>query len=108
MRSQSRTMTAPGVSTPAVMDTAANPFNCTVTVILNAGATATYTVEYTTDRPSSATDANGSNLTWFPHATLAAQTVSSTGNIIVPVRAIRVNVASLTGGTLTFRAQQAG
>lgn len=47
-----------------------------------------------------------SHLRWFDHATLGAVTASANGNLAFPVRAVRLNVATLTTGTVDFVVEQ--
>jgi len=99
--------TAIGISSLVPMDLYGTPFNVGVASKLSAG-TVTYTIQYTMDNPYTATDASGTNLTWFDHPTMAGLTGNAYGNFAFPVRAIRSNVAAIAGGgTLTTTIVQA-
>lgn len=89
------------------MDQYISPFNVGLSVNLSAGASLTYTVEHTFDDVFSPTF-NPSTAKWYPHATLASQTASGTGNYAYPVSAIRLNVTPYASGTATLNVLQAG
>lgn len=82
-------------------------FSVGLGVALSAGAALTYTVEHTFDDVF-APNFNPATATWYPHATLAAQTASKDGNYSAPVMASRLNVTAYTSGSATFTAIQAG
>jgi hypothetical protein len=86
------------------LDTYRTPFNIGIGCALSAGASLTYTVNYTYDDVQAA-GFNPATATWFDHATLAAKTTSSDGNIAVPVTALRLNV---TSGSVVMTVIQAG
>lgn len=93
--------TATGLSNPMLLDTKTNPFNVSIGVSIS--GTGTYTVQFSMDNPASfATPAlyNSAGV-WFSHATLASLSANSTGNIAFPVRAVRTNVASVSGTVKT-------
>jgi nicotinamidase-related amidase len=93
------TFTTTGAKTPNLPDFSQSPFNLSVGVILLAGATATYGVEFTMD------DVNDATITpvWLPDANLpAGQAASGVTNYMFPVRGIRVNIAAVTGAGLRF------
>lgn len=94
-------------SAPIPLDTYQDPFNTSLAVVLSAGASLTYTVQYTFDDITSPTF-NPATATWFPHATLVTKTASSDGNFSFPVTATRLNVSVYTSGTATLTVIQAG
>lgn len=83
-------------SAPIPMDRKQNPFQVGFAVVVS--GVLTYSVEHTLDDilngPLTAATA-----TWFPNATVAAQTTSKDGNYAYPVTAIRLNVTAYTSGT---------
>ena len=89
------------------LDNYRTPFNIGIGCALSAGASLTYKVQYTYDDVQAAAF-NPNTATWFDHATLAAKTASSDGNITVPVSALRLNVTAYTSGTVTMTVIQAG
>ena len=89
------------------LDSYRNPFNVGLGCALSAGASLTYKVQYTYDDVFD-NAFNPSTATWYDHATLAAKTTSSDGNIIVPVTAVRLNVTAYTSGTVTMTVLQSG
>jgi hypothetical protein len=89
------------------LDNYRTPFNVGIGCALSAGANLTYKVQYTYDDVQDPAF-NASTATWFDHATLAAKTTSSDGNIVVPVTALRLNVAPWTSGSVTMTVIQAG
>lgn len=96
MMPYSRTITATGAQPAFAPDIMQSPFNLSAGVVLLAGATATYGIEFTLD------DVNDPSAVWFPDANLApGQTANGVTNYMFPVRGIRVNVTALTG-TIRF------
>lgn len=95
------------VSAPIPLDTYQDPFNVSLAVVLSAGASLTYTVQYTFD-DIWASNFDPSTATWFPHATLVTKTASSDGNFSFPVTATRLNVGVYASGTATITVIQAG
>lgn len=89
------------------LDNYRTPFNVGIGCALSAGASLTYKVQYTYDDVQDPAF-NAATATWFDHATLAAKTTSSDGNIVVPVTALRLNVTLWTSGTVTMTVIQAG
>jgi len=89
------------------LDTYSDPFNVSLAVVLSAGASLTYTVQYTFDDVF-APGFNPANATWFSHATLVTKTASSDGNFTFPVIATRLTVTIYTSGTATLTVVQAG
>jgi len=109
MRPVTYSQTATGISNPVPLDHKTDPFNVTVAVDIS-GGTATCTVQFSVDDPAAYASAAlyNSNATWFNHATLVSATASATGNIAFPVRAVRTNIASLSGATVKTTIIQAG
>lgn len=90
-----KTISKTGTGTTAwyPVDRAQNPFNASVSVVVN--GTVTYDVEHTFD------DIFNSAVTpvAFKHATLVAQTANGNSNYAFPVRAVRLNNTAGTGTT---------
>jgi len=102
MRPQYVVMSAAGTSNVIPLDFRAQVFNVTLTGKLSTGATASYSVQYTTDPIlEQGYDPNNVNNAWFPITGLTAVTANAVGNIVVPVTAVRVVATTLTGGTVT-------
>lgn len=79
-----------------------SPFNMSVGVVLIGAATATFGVQFTLD------DLNDATITpvWFDDANLPTGTATNgVSNYMFPVRAVRINVAALSGA-LRFVALQ--
>ena len=97
----SYTQTASGISSPIVMDTKTDPFNATVTIAVTGAPTLLLAVEFTLDDPALfATPAlYNSGATWFTVNALNSVTGTSYGTVVSPVRALRTNISSMTGGT---------
>lgn len=93
-----------GVDITIPTDWRENDFRLSLAVVLSAGATLTYTVEYTLDNIQDATVTP----TWFATTDLDGLTASASSNIAFPVRAVRLNITSFTDGTATLTALQAG
>lgn len=93
---------APFQSRPVMLNIRPNEksFKLTQSVELSGGASLTYTVQFTTSNLSD------SSITpvWTntDNTNLITQTVSNTGNIFFPVRAVRLNVTVFTSGTAKF------
>lgn len=104
-----QTVSTTGPQAPFMCDFHTSQFQLGIAVILNAGAVTTYTVEYTYDDPANIfPNSQGVTPTWFSLTALAAKSATLDNNISFPIRAIRVNPASLTGGTLRFIVIQSG
>ena len=106
MRPTSVTITGVTTSTPIVLDHFQSPATCAIGVKINSG-TATYTVEHTFDDVFAA-GFTPAGATWFPHATLVAQTTNKDGNYAFPPIACRLNVTISSGGTCTMTVVTAG
>lgn len=102
-----QTATAAGALSPIILNNLnGSPFNVGLGVVLSPGATLTYTVEHTFDDVF-ASGFNPATATWFPNATLTAQTTSKDSNYAYPVTAVRLNVTAWTSGTATITVIQA-
>jgi hypothetical protein len=95
-----------GISAACPLSHVNDPFNSTQALVFT--GTATAKVQFTLDDPTGASDAQGSNLTWFDHATLTGISANTVGNIAFPVRAIRLNVTAWTSGSVTMTVLTAG
>lgn len=104
-----QTLGAVGVATPIVLNNMNGgvPFAVGFAVDVSAGGTLTYSVEHTFDDVF-ANAFNPATATWFPHASIAAQTADKDGNYAFPVMAIRLNVTAWSAGTATFTVIQQG
>ena len=71
------------------------------------GVVVTGTVSYTVQHTFDDVDGSGT-VTWFPHASVAAQTANKDGNYAFPVRAIRLNQASGSGSCVMTLIQSGG
>lgn len=101
MRPQVVIVSSVSASAPQPVDRAIAPFSIGFGVVVS--GVLTYTVEHTFDDVL-----GGATPTWFPHATVVAQTTSKDGNYIVPVTAIRLNVTAYTSGSATLTILQGG
>lgn len=91
MRPYVRSQTGVGIPQQCPMEARANPFSVSVGVVVT--GTVTYTVEHTHDNIQDP----AVTVTWFPHATLAAQSATAEGYYAFPVTSIRLNVTAGTG-----------
>jgi len=78
-------------------------FAMSLSVELSAGATVNYTVQFTVDDVQT----NGAPF-WFDTSNLISLTVSESGNVVVPVCAVRLIFNSFNAGTAKFTAKQGG
>jgi hypothetical protein len=89
-----------GAATAVILDWTQTPFNASIAVSILTG-TCTYGVQYTLDNPNSAIDLGSANttVTWLTDVNIPTGTTTSAiaGNYMFPVRAVRLNVASLAG-----------
>lgn len=101
------TASAAGAQSPFILNQAGpSPFNVGIGCAISAGATLTYSVEYTFDDvfAPSYDPATGN---WTALTGLTAQTATKDSNIAYPVMAIRLNVTAYTSGSVTMTAIQA-
>lgn len=97
---QSITTHTSGSDGLALVDWSQSPFNLGYAVEVPGGVTTSFIVQYTLD------DVNDSTWTpvWINDATNGtAKTGSVSGSYTFPIRALRVNVSSLTGGVASLR-----
>jgi len=105
---QSYTTAGTGQTSPVILNNLnGSPFNVNIGVDLSAGATMTYTVEYTLDDVFSQTF-SAASATWFSTTGLTALSADAAGGITVPVTAVRLNVTAWTSGTVAFTVIQTG
>ena len=97
MRPKKYTLTAPGVTAWIPVDFKQDPCNIGLSVVITTGP-ATYTVEHTYDDVFNPTVTPVA----YPNAGLTAQTVSKDGNYIIPIMAVRLNLAALTAGNVSL------
>ena len=98
---KSATYAATGTQVPVSIDWRDDvPGAITAQVIFNAGASGSSTIEYTLD--------NASDPSVTPVWTTLGAALAASGALVIgfPVQFIRLNVASLAGGTLTFKVLQ--
>lgn len=102
---RTETYTTTGAKPSWNADESIAPFNLSVACILSAGTTS-YKLQYTLDDFSSAsmTDASA---TWFDSSDIpAGTTATAQASFVTPVTRFRINIASLSGGTLTMKSVQ--
>lgn len=89
-----------GAATAVILDWTQTPFNASIAVTILTGS-CTYGVQYTLDNPNSAIDLGSANttVTWQGDVNIPASTTTTaiSGNYMFPVRAVRLNVASISG-----------
>ena len=108
MRPVSEALSSQAISDPIVVNMEQADFKLGLFVALSSGASLTYSVQHTGDSPvdfSSNSDYN-TNATWHDTLGLTGNTATDDGNIIVPVRAVRLNVTSYTSGSATITVLQ--
>lgn len=101
------TISDTGVSGPYNLDASISPFNVAIQVYVPGGVTTAYSVEYTLDELNLPTGLENTDARWvedpeFP--TGSAATITS--NYIAPISAVRVNVASIAGGSIELKIRQ--
>jgi hypothetical protein len=100
-------VTTTGTSNPYNLDPSISPFNVAIQVYVGSGVTATYSVEYTLDELFLQDNTANPNVRWttdpqFP----VGSSATITGNYLFPISAVRLNVASLSGGNLELKTRQ--
>ena len=102
------TISATGIAGPFNLDSSISPFNANIQVWVPAsGVTASYSVEYTLDDLNLIGGAANPNVRWSTFAAFpAASSATITSELTAPVSAIRVNVATLTGGSIELKILQ--
>jgi len=101
------TLSSATSSDPIILDHYRSPFNVGIGVALSAGASLTYTVEYTYDDVFSASF-NPATATWVAISALSAKTASLDGSVTSPFMAVRLRVSSYSSGSATMTVIQAG
>lgn len=102
----SRIISGTGTTAPVAFNYRQNPFAATVQVYVGGGVTTSYGLEYTLDDVQTTPAAN---VRWCPEVAgmlPAGTTATGTARYSAPVCAVRLNVASLTGGNLEMRVLQ--
>lgn len=93
--------TTTGAKTPVALDWTISPFNASVFAYLVSGS-ATFAVQFTADPIDDATITPR----WFDDANIpTGTTASASSNYMFPVRAVRINIASISG-VLEFKILQ--
>lgn len=86
-----------GPSAPVLLDWAQTPFNVSVFVEVPVGVTASFSVEETGSDPSDLSHTP----VWLTNANIGTGTAtSSVTNYMFPIFATRLNVASISGGSI--------
>lgn len=98
---------ATGETAPFNLDPSISPFNVAIQVYVPGGVTVSYSVEYTLDDLTLSNGQPNPNVRWvedpeFPTGSIA----TITSNYIAPISAVRVNVASITGGSIEVKIRQ--
>lgn len=96
MRPIYKTYTTTGAKEMIVLDLHRNPFSVAVYLVLASGATVTATLEYTADdvyAPGYVV-ATGK---WWAHADMTGSTADDEAVISKAVRALRLNIAAISG-----------
>lgn len=93
-----QSFTTTGAKTPVSLDWTIAEFSVGYAVIVPGGTTATVAVEYTYD------DVDDATITpvWISPTGYTAVTATKEGELTAPRRAIRLNVASISGGPVRF------
>lgn len=101
------TISATGISGPYNLDTSIAPFNVAIEVFVPGGVTTTYSVEYTLDPLNLSDWSANPNVRWITDPQFpVGSTATITSNYIAPISAVRVNVATLSGGSIEFKLRQ--
>ena len=101
------TVSATGTATVCNLDSTIAPFSVAIQVYVPGGVTTTYSVEYTLDELVLQDGTANPNVRWttdpqFP----VGSSATITGNYLFNISAIRVNVATLSGGSLELKVRQ--
>ncbi len=102
MRATSQTVSTVTSGAWIPLDTFKNPFLVTISVAVT--GTITYNVQYTLDNVLD----SSVSATAIAYDDLTSKTASDTGNFMFPVKAVRLNVSSVSGGSATMTVLQAG
>jgi hypothetical protein len=100
-------ISATGVTGPYNLDSSIGPFSTALQVYVAGGVTTTYSVEYTLDDLMDQYGVANPNVRWttdpqFP----VGSSATIIGNYMFPISAVRVNVATLSGGNLELKIRQ--
>ncbi|SCB30304.1 hypothetical protein [Rhizobium lusitanum] len=100
-------ISATGTSVAFNLDPSIAPFNVAIQVYVAGGVTTTYSVEYTLDELMLQDNTANPNVRWttdpqFP----VGSSATITGNYLFPISAVRLNVATLSGGSLELKTRQ--
>lgn len=104
MRPVQITVTGVAASAPIVLDQYISPF--AISIFCKISATATYTVQYTSDNVFAA-GFNPATASWTDHSGLTAKTANADSSLAFPASAVRLNVTA-SSGTVTIIVRQAG
>lgn len=99
----SQTIVATGFSAPFAFDWMMSPFDTTVTVIIPAGSTATYTLQYTQDNLNAvppSTTFTVATANWVNDPNMNAATTTTQVSLNTPYMFGRLNVTAITGSIL--------
>jgi hypothetical protein len=93
------TQNASGVTVPYFPDTMVRPFNIGVGAVVSSSGVL-FSVEHSFDYTGSSAFVS-SAATWFPNSGITARSCNTDGNYAFPVSAIRLNVSSAAGSSVT-------
>ncbi|API52855.1 hypothetical protein BMW22_15630 [Rhizobium leguminosarum] len=101
------TVSATGTATLCNLDSTIAPFNVAIQVYVPGGVTTTYSVEFTLDELMLQDGSANPNVRWttdpqFP----VASSATITGNYLFPIAAVRLNVATIAGGSIELKVRQ--
>ena len=101
------TVSTAGTSTVWIADHRINPFNANVQVYVPGGTTVSYEVDFTLDSLNPPPDIIAPPVEWTPLVTFPAGSTSTTTALVnASVYALRLNVASISGGPVYFKVMQ--
>lgn len=97
----------------AILDHLTDSFSVTCAVILSAGASLTYSLEYTIEPISNPSSFDGivwtaANANWLTVPGMSALTATNSVTILGPCTAVRLNVTGWVSGTARLEVLQAG
>lgn len=107
MRPIRKTLSSATSTLPLPLNIHADSFEISLGVVLSAGASLTYTVEYTLDDVFD-NSFNAATANWTPVVGMGSQTTGTQGNIVFPVTAVRLRVSEFTSGSATLTVIQSG
>lgn len=109
------TISEVGIFGPYNLDPTISPFGVSIQVVVPDGTTppgvaavtAAYSVEFTLDDLELTGGIMNPHVVWLTDPQFpAGSSMSITGNYIVPVSAVRVNVTALAGGSIALKIRQ--